>query len=330
MNQPMPPYKKHLIYTMLAAALAFGVAGCDDSDPTASAGLSQNVTTGTTITFDGSASTNASSYSWTLVSAPAGSTATITGANTAKPTFTPDLPGVYVGKVTVSDGSNTAEATVTVTASDVVGFDLIPATPPPFYRGYSFQATASNSIGDQISLKAGTPRTLAGFKVGMSSYACETGQWTGGCMTTPGTSFQHPVTVNFYNNAGTLLATKTQTFTMPHRPSADPTCADTKMYKAANGTCYNGLAFYIDFDVRSLKVALPDSFYYTLSMNTATFGTAPIGVPGNYDNINVGTNDTERNAAFVGSDPKPDVLLFDGVEDTGDPSLISRVLVQAP
>ena len=43
---------------------------------------------GTKVTLDGRASTGAATYAWTQVVAAGGPTVTLTGANTAQPTFT--------------------------------------------------------------------------------------------------------------------------------------------------------------------------------------------------------------------------------------------------
>jgi len=91
--------------------------------PIANAGPDQTgIFVGSMTTLDGTASYNPdgdpiSSYSWTLVSVPAGSTAVLAGANTATPTLVPDRPGPYVAQLIVSDGVQTSDpATVTITA----------------------------------------------------------------------------------------------------------------------------------------------------------------------------------------------------------------------
>ncbi len=91
--------------------------------PVADAGTAQTVTEGATVTLDASASTDdaaVTAFSWTQVSGPA---VTLTGADTATPTFTApevDAETVLVFEVTVSDAEGeTATAMVAVTVNDV-------------------------------------------------------------------------------------------------------------------------------------------------------------------------------------------------------------------
>ena len=62
--------------------------------PVANAGTAQNVVAGAIVTLNGSGSSDANgdplTYSWSLTSRPAGSTATLAGATTAAPTFGAD------------------------------------------------------------------------------------------------------------------------------------------------------------------------------------------------------------------------------------------------
>ena len=90
--------------------------------PVAMAGAAQSVALGALVTLDGSASSDANGdalrYAWTLTSKPTSSTATLTAASSAKPTFKPDVAGNYVASLIVNDGKlSSAVSTVTVTAS---------------------------------------------------------------------------------------------------------------------------------------------------------------------------------------------------------------------
>lgn len=90
-----------------------------NSAPVANAGPDQTVQFGATVQLDGRSSTdvdgNLLTYSWTLISAPAGSAATLSGPTTARPTFVIDRPGNYVAQLVVSDGAlSSAPGTITV------------------------------------------------------------------------------------------------------------------------------------------------------------------------------------------------------------------------
>ena len=91
------------------------------TSPVANAGAAQSVVVGSLVTLDGNNSSASSSlpltYSWTLNTRPAGSSAALSGATTASPTFTADAVGTYTLSLVVSDGkTSSAAATVAVTA----------------------------------------------------------------------------------------------------------------------------------------------------------------------------------------------------------------------
>jgi len=75
--------------------------------PTANAGMDQSIQFGQTATLDGSGSSDPDgdllSYQWTLVSAPAGSSATLSGDQSITPSLLPDAVGSYQLQLVVSD-----------------------------------------------------------------------------------------------------------------------------------------------------------------------------------------------------------------------------------
>jgi hypothetical protein len=88
---------------------------------TANAGTDQDVQTGQTITLNGSASKEANNqpfiYAWSFTQKPTGSNATLTGSNTATPTFVPDKPGDYEVELTTSNAAGSSKDKVLVVAS---------------------------------------------------------------------------------------------------------------------------------------------------------------------------------------------------------------------
>ncbi|MFQ5428530.1 MAG: PKD domain-containing protein [Thermodesulfobacteriota bacterium] len=92
--------------------------------PIADAGADQNRFLTETVNLDGSLSSDPDgdaivSYTWAIDSAPAGSLAVLTGANTATPSITPDLMGEYIISLVVNDGTdNSAADTVIINVTE--------------------------------------------------------------------------------------------------------------------------------------------------------------------------------------------------------------------
>lgn len=197
-----------------------------------------------------------------------------------------------------------------------------------------FEAQATNEFGDQVQL-AGTARNLTTLEVLMASFACSvSGHWNLGesfpCVTTPGATFTHPITANIYvpSNLTEPIATVTQNFTFPFRPSADPVnCPGASPSAEDNSSFFNPLAdptqvpnkcevsikTVITFDFSGLGIVLPDEVVWTVAYNTTHFGFAPIGEAADcfstdpadpgcpYDSLNVGAR-SHINAPYVGID----------------------------
>ncbi|GEM_PF-1101256 len=97
--------------------------------PVANAGINRNVTQGTLVILDGSLSSDTDgpvtplTYSWTVTSIPAGSTAVLSNPAVVMPTFTADLVGDYVFGLVVNDGmdpSDSSSVTITVGAGNAI------------------------------------------------------------------------------------------------------------------------------------------------------------------------------------------------------------------
>jgi hypothetical protein len=235
----------------------------------------------------------------------------------------------------VPGGESALAGAANPTATPV--YDSTVAPLPGNLPSVGFDATQTSVFGDQVTL-GGTARELNNVVVTMSSWGCQSGAWGNGfgtanaCVTTPGATFSEPITLNIYgvgvNNApGSLLATDTQTFAIPYRPSAsDPsghsaagcTASGGQWYDSTDGTCDNGLATNITFALSSQNVVLPNNVIYGIAYNTSDYGAAPYGdatachatIAGcGYDSLNVGLTQDPTNVS-VGSDPNPGTVYW--------------------
>ena len=111
-----------------------------NNPPTAAAGADQTIRAGDTVLLNGSASfdDNTASpdlqYAWSFSALPPGSTATLTGADTATPSFVADLADTYVLQLVVTDEAGLASvpdevvissANLAPTAVATVNYSLI-------------------------------------------------------------------------------------------------------------------------------------------------------------------------------------------------------------
>lgn len=119
---------------LLMIILFIGVVACSEEEdpepvgdpPQANAGPDLQATVGSSVTLDGTGSSDPDggtlTYSWALTSAPTGSSAAISGASQASATFTPDVAGPYQFTLTVTDpDGNTDDDTAAVTAEEATG-----------------------------------------------------------------------------------------------------------------------------------------------------------------------------------------------------------------
>ncbi len=95
-----------------------------NSPPVANAGPNQTVEIGTTVQLNGSGSTDVDgdtlTYRWSILSAPAGSLATLSNGTIVNPTFVADVPGNFVVQLIVNDGTvDSAPSTVTIGNQDI-------------------------------------------------------------------------------------------------------------------------------------------------------------------------------------------------------------------
>ena len=205
-------------------------------------------------------------------------------------------------------------------------YSNIPIILPGNLPSFAFEARSASEFGGLVELGTGA-RTNPVVTVTMSSWGCQSGGWsTDNCVTTPGAVFSESITLNIYavgplDSVGNLLASDTQTFKIPYRPSAagSSVCSGTDWYgsnarKWSDGTaCYDDLEHNISWDLGGQSVTLPDEVIVSVMYNTSDWGYQPIGDvapchsrPGGdvcgYDSLNVALVTTPP---LVGIDPLP-------------------------
>ena len=210
-------------------------------------------------------------------------------------------------------------------------FDSIPTVYPGSFPSLGYEATSTDEFGDHI-LFAGTARSLQTVDVSLTDWACENDGTRAGseaCVTTPGSFFVHPITLNLYEvdntgldpAVGALLGSVTTSFDIPYRPSWDSVnCTGAgetpgtdapfggRWYDPVLGACVHGYAFNITFDFSSLNLTLPDEVIFGVAYNTADHGAVPIGVPGPYNSLNVSLDTVPPT---VGTDVEPGTVFWD-------------------
>jgi hypothetical protein len=172
---------------------------------------------------------------------------------------------------------------------DHVIYSSIPKRLPGNVASVGAEAVAFKEVGDGLVFTPGAGGTLDGVRVILSSWGCKAGHWfSNDCATPRGATFSQTITLKVYSvidiagtpTAGSVLATKTRTFSLPYRPSADPARCPTapgKWFSVPDQTCYNGFAVPIAFDLSDLHVAVPAKVIVGLAYNTTHFGYQPIG-----------------------------------------------------
>jgi hypothetical protein len=191
--------------------------------------------------------------------------------------------------ITVVAGSAMAGTPV---KSGVIYNSIIPNGPAANLPSVGPEAYAFHEFGNAVSFD-GTARHLNSVAVTLSSWACVQGSWaTGDCSTPAGSTFSQQMTLNVYEPStdegltpGALIASSTQTFAVPYRPSASTKCQDGEWYSPGKKDCFNGLANNVTFNFSG--VTLPNQVVYGIVYNTRDFGPHPTGVSGPADSLNI-------------------------------------------
>jgi hypothetical protein len=134
-------------------------AAHQNTPPVANAGVAQPAATGTSVTLDGSGSTDVDgdvlTFQWSIADRPIGSHSEISNASAVMPTFRVDVPGTYLFRLVVRDPSGAASAPSTVAVSTVNSPPVANAGPDQSVAGGALaQLTGAGSTdadGDALS-----------------------------------------------------------------------------------------------------------------------------------------------------------------------------------
>ena len=204
---------------------------------------------------------------------------------------------------TGASGKSVADETTSVV------YDNIPATLPASLTSEAYEATQTSEQGGLINLAAGS-RTSPLITTVLDNYSCENGG-TGGsstCTTADnGSDYSTPLTMNIYSvgangSVGSLLATDTQTFEIPYRPSDSASCTGDR-YATSDGACHTNNAVPVTFDLGGYHTTLPDQVIVSFALNTVDYGGDPTHAAETspYNALNLGLID--NTTPSVGSDP---------------------------
>jgi hypothetical protein len=189
---------------------------------------------------------------------------------------------------------------------------------PPSLSSQSFEATGTSQLGDQVTLASGN-QPLSNVVVTMESWTCQ--NWaavaaspSAVCTTTPGTTFNAPITFNIYNvgsdgtSVGSLITSDTQTFAIPFRPSASggASCAGDGTngggYIASDNVCHHGVTDNVTFNSFSPAANLPANVIYGIAYSTGAQPNGGNGAAGPAGSLNVAFV-TEPSEPTIGTDP---------------------------
>jgi hypothetical protein len=189
------------------------------------------------------------------------------------------------------------------TAGAEVIYNNIPSPLPGNFASIGFDATSTTQFGGEIEV-AGTARKNPSVTVVMSSWACQSGSWEENCSSPTSKTFKEPVTIKVYEvgELATPIVTRTKSFKMPYRPSAEPIHCSGEFagtwYDEATKECFNGKAFPITFKLHLQRI--PKKAIVTVSYPTTS-------VPSR--SLNVSVSEPSEHTLSLGEDPTAELFV---------------------
>lgn len=247
--------------------------------PVARIAATTSVPAGTVVTFDGSSSSDAEgsalTYNWT-VSSPAGSTATLVAATTARPSLTPDVAGTYTLSLVVNDGSlNSSPATATQTVTAAVPPAVALDKPEPLEG--TVQLSLTGTVSGNVSWYAdlvllGNGASAAGNGIAWNTTTASNGQHLLVARIQTGTSAFQEVrrTVTVSNSSITLSSTVSGT---TGTISVDVRASSTFGITRVSGTLDAGLPTILTSPNACSRFCTGTNDVYRFTVNAATAGS---------------------------------------------------------
>ncbi len=185
-------------YSSISTTVAVTVVAGSNEPPVTNAGSDQTALVDSTVTLDGSGTTEADgdtlSYAWVVSSAPTDSTASITSASSESASFVPDVAGSYTIQLTVDDTFFAVADTMAITVVDPLSSLVTSATGiavgsalPLFISGgdETYTYTSSNTEVATVSDGVVTGVAVGTITVAVSDDVTYNGSTTTATLTTP-------------------------------------------------------------------------------------------------------------------------------------------------
>ncbi|HEY7165683.1 MAG TPA: tandem-95 repeat protein [Candidatus Binatia bacterium] len=178
-----------------------------NAPPVANAGSNQNAQRGQLVTLNGTLSRDPEgaplTYQWTILSQPGASNITLTGATTARPSFTPQIFGSYAFQLVVNDGQfNSAPSTAAVSVVNVgpKANDLSVTTNEDVPAIVTLTATDIDAASLTFAVVSGPSHGTLTVTAG--TMACTRGNCSAALTYTPAPNYNGPDSFTFNANDG--------------------------------------------------------------------------------------------------------------------------------
>jgi len=262
-----------------------------NSVPVANAGPAQSVNVGAAVTLDGSGSSDADgdplTYSWAILTQPAGGAAVLSNANAVKPSFVANVAGIYVAQLIVNDGKvNSLPATVTITVIQPNQAPVVSAGPDQVISLPATTVLLAGTVTDD-GLPVGGALTIQWTQVsGPGAVTFSAPNQASTQVTLPAVIGIYVLQLTANDSLLSTSSTATITLTAPNQPPVVTVGPDQTIVYPANtvsltGTVTDdGLPFGGSLLISWAKVTGPGTVTFANAASPTT--TATFSISGNY------------------------------------------------